>query len=286
MTQGIDKQVRAFTPVESKAHFFQVGREMLCADLMPRSDDPALEKREGRFDRVRVNVAIHVHAVLVFDRLVLGAVDASFDHRLGIGREFVGEDNLDLSIDVFLDVFGQCAGLCVLRMEESKIAAALTNADHNFFVVIPVLNRTLITADVGFVHFDFPGERKFFSRRHSLANAMAEVPGRLVRHADCTFDLKCANSLFGLTHQQRRGEPLDERQMGIMKNGASGYGELIITLHTEQDFGVRCKPRRRCVIAAWAHGAIRPAKPFQQFSALYVTAKSHRKINERHGDFL
>src|SRR5439155_16902380 len=38
---------------------------MLCTDPMPCSHDSALEKREGGFHAVRVDVAIHVHTITV-----------------------------------------------------------------------------------------------------------------------------------------------------------------------------------------------------------------------------
>ena len=46
--------------IEAERHFFKVGREMLCADMMPSSHDAALQKRERGFDRVRVGVALDV----------------------------------------------------------------------------------------------------------------------------------------------------------------------------------------------------------------------------------
>ncbi len=59
MTQCINKQIGALPAIESKLHLFEVGREMLCAEPVPCSHDAALEKREGGFNRIGVNVAQH-----------------------------------------------------------------------------------------------------------------------------------------------------------------------------------------------------------------------------------
>lgn len=61
--QGIAKQVRAFAVVKPEAHFVKVGSQMLCANTWPRSNDPALEQRKRRLNRVGVNVAVNVDAV-------------------------------------------------------------------------------------------------------------------------------------------------------------------------------------------------------------------------------
>jgi len=44
---------------------------MLCAHTMPRPGNAALQERERGLDGIRVDVAVHVGAILVLDRLVL-----------------------------------------------------------------------------------------------------------------------------------------------------------------------------------------------------------------------
>ena len=49
---------------------------MLCRELMPRSNDPALEQREGGFDAVRRDVSFDMNAICMVDGLVFAdAVD-------------------------------------------------------------------------------------------------------------------------------------------------------------------------------------------------------------------
>ena len=57
MSQCIHKQIGIFSTIETKLHLGKVGREMFCADLMPRSDDAKLQQGEGIFDCVDMNIA-------------------------------------------------------------------------------------------------------------------------------------------------------------------------------------------------------------------------------------
>jgi hypothetical protein len=40
------------TIVKPERHFIELGRKMLCRNLMPRTNDPALERRERGFHAV------------------------------------------------------------------------------------------------------------------------------------------------------------------------------------------------------------------------------------------
>ena len=55
MAQGIQKQIGILPTIEAEAHLVQVGGEMLGANLVPRSHDAALQKREGGFHGVGRN---------------------------------------------------------------------------------------------------------------------------------------------------------------------------------------------------------------------------------------
>jgi hypothetical protein len=61
-------------------------REMVCADMMPRSTNAPLERRECVLDSVCMNVSHHIDMFRVIDRLMFSARDASSLDRGGIGR--------------------------------------------------------------------------------------------------------------------------------------------------------------------------------------------------------
>jgi len=47
--ESVAKKVRVLTVVEPEAHLVKVGLQMLCANTMPRTHNPALEQRESGF---------------------------------------------------------------------------------------------------------------------------------------------------------------------------------------------------------------------------------------------
>src|SRR6266853_240642 len=92
MTQSINKQIRTIAAIEPESHFVQVGREMLGADLVPASDDAALEQRESGFDGVRRNASTVLISGILFGTVVDGFMfshDASSFHDVFISAPVV-----------------------------------------------------------------------------------------------------------------------------------------------------------------------------------------------------
>src|ERR1035438_909743 len=118
---------------------------MLCTDLMPCTDNAALEKREARFNAIRVDVANRVDAVLVLNSLVL-TENASLCDCARVSAEFVRHNNVNVVGDVFFDVLRQRAGLNIFGMKEPQCATTLPDADNNFFLALWMTNFMLVTA--------------------------------------------------------------------------------------------------------------------------------------------
>src|SRR5690242_797032 len=113
MTQGVEKQIRSLAAIKSKCHFVAVGREMFRADVVPRSDNAALEQRERRLNSVGMNVTVNVHTRTVIDRLMLAAHEVDFARSL-IRAKFVSDENLNVFADVHSDIARQSASSHVL----------------------------------------------------------------------------------------------------------------------------------------------------------------------------
>ena len=106
MPQRINKQIRAITAIKPKLHFLQVGRKMLCRNLMPRADHAAFQERERGFNRIRVNVALHVDFQFVPDGLV-ATVFPQFAGRALVGVVIVREKHVHVLADILLDEFAK-----------------------------------------------------------------------------------------------------------------------------------------------------------------------------------
>jgi len=288
MTQRVDKQIGSFPAIEPKRHFVKVGREMLGADLVPRSDDASLQEREGRFD----SVSRDARAVLVSGIFLGGVIDGfmiQVANCTRVGREFVGNDYFHVSADVFFDVFRQCTFLGIVSVEEPQIAATLPNTDDNFFGVpfaAPAGTvAPLLAADVGFVHFDSTVKHGLIDLFHGCADTVAEIPSGLVRpfifSPDRALELHRAHSLLSFAEQENRDKPDRQREMGVVEDRTASGCELVFAANTFIA-GIFLEPGDSRVFAAWTHHAFGPAEPFQQFPAAVVSRIERINFWERH----
>src|SRR5437660_5459913 len=160
MTQGIYETIGGLPSIQAQLHLFQVGRKMLGANPVPRSGDAALEKREGGFDGVGVNIAHDVHARTVVNLFVVRPLGLSHG---GIVRGcIIGEDNFDILRDVLADVLCERSAFGIAGMEEAEIAIALADADDYFLVVEPydMPFPSDLAANVSNVHLYFSVEHR------------------------------------------------------------------------------------------------------------------------------
>ena len=76
----------------------EVQREILFADVMVCAYDTALEERPEVFDVVRVNLAAHIFALTVADRIVREA------HRVqvAVSGKIIGRDQINVAADRLL----------------------------------------------------------------------------------------------------------------------------------------------------------------------------------------
>lgn len=201
---------------------------MLRADLMPRSDYTALQKGEGRFDGVRVNVTDNVDAEFVHDALVVFDVSCP-RRRSSILVHVIGHQHFNIVRDVFPDVPLKGSRTHVIGMEETKLSAALTDSNHNLFIrrsatALPVRP----TANIGFIHFDHAIQRLALCLNHCRANPMAEIPSGFVRlDSERTLNLASRNTFLRFTQEQDSEKPNRERQVRVVEDRVHGHAELV-----------------------------------------------------------
>src|SRR5260370_36637133 len=113
-------------------------------------------------------------------------------------------------------------------MEEAEIAVALRDADHHFFVVVlgDMSVAAIHAADIGNVHLDFSIQHRLISLRHSVPDAMAEIPSRLVAaDAERALNLAGRHSFFCFAEEKGCSKPRRKWQVRIIENRSSGHGE-------------------------------------------------------------
>jgi hypothetical protein len=113
----------------------------------------------------------------------------------------------------------------------SAFIGPLNYAHDWLFVILPfdVTARIEATADIGFVEFDLTAEDAAFVA-HGFADAMADIPSRLVTDFQVPLKLEGAHALLGICEQRDGDEPLHQRQMGIVEKRLGLGRELVAAL--------------------------------------------------------
>lgn len=271
MTQSIKEQIGILPAIKPKLHLFEIRREMLGTQAVPRSCDAAFEKRECRFDCVGMNVPHYVYARTVLDRLVSTA--SRFFDRYRIRGSVIRKNHVHILADVFADVLSECSGLCVMRMEEAKVTVALSDSDNHFFIVHASDSTfaAIYAANVGSVHFYFSVEHGLVGLRHCMADAVTEIP-RCFISADSQSALNLAggHALLRLTEKKGCGKPRRERQVRVIENRSSGHRELIITVLAVEEMLLGFEFDHRA-FAAQTTRAFGEAQARQKFAAFGIS---------------
>lgn len=281
MTQSVEEKRVGLATIESERHFVQIGREMLRADAMPRSDDAALEQRECGFDRVRG----HHEAVLVADvffRFVINglALRSLRDGQpLVVQHRFIGHDHVHIFAHVLLQDFADRLGVCVSNVDELQFAAALDDADDGF-LVIPIVasaDTLPLSADVRFINFN-SAVQHLVNFRHGEANSVAEIPCRFVADPERALDLIRTHALLSFAEQERSEKPLLQSQMAVIENRTGCDGELVITALAVKQ--LPCRGKLDCFhVASWALDTIGPAETDKQLPAALIGIKHLDYVN-------
>lgn len=279
MPQRINEQVAVVAAVESETHFFEVGGKMLCANAMPRTHDAALQERERGFNGIGVDITVNVLPFAVVNHFVVCA--PGLLHGDGMRRKLIGQDYVYVLGDIFFNVLGERAGLGIFGVEEAEIAVAFADT-NNDVLVVHAADSTLAaidSADVGFVHFDSTVEHRFIGGGHCSADSMAEIPCCFVSaDAKRALNLASGHTLLRFAEQERRSEPLHKRQVGVIEDSSSGYGELVVTLFAvvENLVGFQFGG---IGITSWATRAFGPTQTGKKLAALFVIGKHRVYVN-------
>lgn len=284
MAQRINEQVGMFTTIESKTHFFQVGREMLRADPMPRSHNAALQERKCVLDGVGVNLAVNIDLAAVIDGLVLLRWDASAFHGVRIGHKIVGDNHVYIFAHVLTDELRNRSGLCVPSMKEAYIAVALPDANDCFLIILASLDSVTsdLSTNVRFVHFDHAIKHRLLCFAHRGPDSVAEIPcGFVSADPERALNLEGADTLLSFDQEKHGHEPSGQRQMRIVEDRARSDGELIATL-AARELLARFHVPDVAVLAAWTGNAFGPAEPREYFPAIFVGSIELIQLRECH----
>lgn len=279
MTQGINEQIGTLSAIEAERHFFEIGLQMLGAQFVPRSTKPALEKRESGFDGVGVSVPAHIFLGTVLDNFVLRLESHPFCNS-AIDAEFIGAKHIHILPNILAEEFFERAARHVLGMKQTEFAIALTDADNwTLLGSSPApSSANSASADIGFIHFDLATEHWLIHFGHCCADSVAEIPCRLVADSERALNLTGGHSFLRFTEQQRCYEPFCERQVGVIENRSSRYGELVVAILAVENLSLGFE-FDGLGLAARALRASGPAQAAKQFAALFICGEHRVYIN-------
>ncbi len=288
MAQCVDEQIGILPTVETEGHFVQIGLQMLGADLVPRSHNPALQKRERRFHGISRDTCTVLISCVFFGAVVDGfmlSLDASVCHDVLIASPIVGHQDFQVLTDILFEVLSESAGTGVGRVKETEIAFALSDTDNNLLGFHGSLDTltALAATYVGFVHFDCTVQHWGVNLFHGRTDAMAEVPRRLVASdAQSSLDLVGRHSFACFNEKENGHKPSFQRQVRVVEDGLGSHSELVMALAA---FKLRIigEFKHFLALAAKALDAVRPAEFLEQSAARFVGRIQLSEVIESHG---
>ena len=270
---GVPKEVRVSPVIEPEGDFVQVGGQMLGADLVEGTNQAAFKQAPHVLNGVDVVVAGDFSPLLVD-----GFVGRNAVHFV-VGGQPVGNHHFDVLPKVALDEFDKARAVHLGDGFKLDAPAALHHAHHAGLPCAASGLAVAFAADERLVHFNDAVQR--FGVLHRLADAVAQIPRRLVGDAQRAFDLVGGHAFLGFAHDIDGQKPFPERQVGIVEDVAGRDGELVaafVAVVLAAILYLRDAGR----LAARAADAFRPAQGFHVVAAFFLTLKVLNEFNQVH----
>jgi hypothetical protein len=259
-----------------------VQRHIFFADLVERADNAALEDRPKTFNRIRVDCADDVLALVVIDaaawifgvQFVVAApsigrkqadfVRNNFAHKAGSGFRSNTFENASDNVALALD-----------RTNDWRLASGSPATSPALFIPMAIV---ILAADIGFINLD--NATKFLLRLdHGRADFVAHTVRRAVgTETKLPLDLERANSFLAGRHQVDDLEPVAERFVCIFKDRSGDDREAIACRAARSALCALPVPLTRMqvvdagIAATRTDDALRPAAGLQVgFASVVVT---------------
>ena len=231
------ENVRVQTVVIAELELGDIERKVLFADLVEGSDHAAFDQRPEALNRVRVNGADDVLAVMMVNRpMRVGRAEVH------IALPLVGAEKADFGRDGFVDEAGESGRLGVGydTGDDASLAAHGAGNDRfadswaagtNAAVTVALMPVLSLPADECLIDLDNAGELFEILVSERDAYAMAHGPcGFVAAEADEAIDLQGAHTLLAGQHQVNDAKPVFERLVGVLEDRPGNVREAIAGL--------------------------------------------------------
>ena len=263
---------------------------------MIRSDHAAFQQRPKTLNALCVNVAAHVFARAMADKLMSAVIDSD---RV-ISAKLIGDHERRMSLGNFPNESGQRISVGALHQLANDVALAgdcandchlaRRNATSAFvFLAVFPMAIDVLSADERFVYFDNAHEFAELRVFHSGAQTHAHIPRRLIRAgSEHPMDLQRADSLLARDHQVQNLEPYDQRLLRFLEDRSGSKRKPIRRAWFRAALHTLPVPRSRrafvhmIVVATWAVRASGPTAHQQIRAACFLIREQRIEVAERH----
>lgn len=297
------KDVGIAAIVVAELKFRQVERQIFLTHVVVRANDAAFEQCPEALNVVRMNLAAHVFALAMIDGLV---PDATVD--IVVCAVVISRDQRDFLIDRmmdepsestrirFADHLAYDAALAFDCADDTHLAEANGLAEllrpsgiallAALFAPVPV---AILSADVGFVHFNNAHQFTKVRVFHSGSQAHAHVPSRAVgAGAKHPMNLKRADAFLAGQHQMQGFKPRAQRHLSFLEDRFSLERKAVGRAIILAAFFTLPVPRTRRalvdlgIVASRTVRTVRPAAQEQVGPARLLVRKQPVELSKRH----
>ena len=259
--QSVAEDMRIVAVIETPFQFLKVSVQVLGAHLVEGSDDGPLKQAPDALDAVGMNVTHNPLLRRMANGLMASVVIGNAQVRL----QFVGIDGLSLILDGPVDEVMQGMAFDIGDPFDSNLTAPLDGPSHPGLVALVGVSLAFgATTYQCLIYFHDPEQGRAFKGviSHSLSDAVAQIPCRLIGDAQSTVKLVGAHALLRLAHEVDRQEPLSQGQVRVVHNRSGSDGELISAILTTP-LVIFWVLGRSHSSAACTGNAVRPPQLFQ-----------------------
>lgn len=287
------ENIRILAVIVAERELRQVQRQVCLAHIVERAHDATLQQAPEAIQVRRVNVAAHILALGMVDRLV-----RELTVQTGIASVFISGDQRHPLVYRLTHELTQCESVGIFDDLADHISLASNRTDHTDlsaanarqmrpFVTVAVF---ILAADVGFINLHFAHKLSKAPIFHRRSDSVAHIPGRpVVAAADLPMDLQGTDALLALGHQVNDLEPDPQGIVGILKDGFGQNGEAVaippaaILMFADPMKRAGLQDIHLGILAARAFDPIRPAHLSEKHLAGFFGRKAGRQLRKGHG---
>lgn len=284
------KNVGVKAVIVAELKFRDVQRHVLGADLVERADNASLEDAPKALNRLSVNRADNILMFCVVNRRMRIRLVETL-----VADPLVGAEQANLLRHGLVNEGDQRGGADVINNAGDHVALAADSASNNRLAgsgrtgLAVALNPVTVlgfAADECFVNFDDAAKLGFrFDQRRTdfVAHGMRRP---VVAEAHDALNLEGANPLLACQHQMGDAEPVAERFVRVLKDGARNVREAIASVRSALVAlpleGHGADRKHFGVAAARADHAIRPTACDQVSLASFLIGKRRFELSDSH----